>query len=112
MRESSGPRPITRRTLITGAAAVAGSALLSGINNADAQQKTATPPPAAPPAPAVPLDPTKAPGSPTTPVGSRSPFVSPSRAPVGEITGTALTPLQDLTGTLTPSDLHFTRIHA
>ena len=99
--------PITRRTLIAGAAAAAGSALIANIGDADAQQK-----PAAVAPPAAPADPTKAPGSPTTAVGTRSPFVNPQRAPVGEITGTAYTPLQDLTGTITPSDLHFTRIHA
>src|SRR4051812_9237750 len=77
------------------------------MSDADAQQKTA-----APAAPPPPLDPTKAPGGPTTPVGTRSPFVNPQRTPVGEITGTALTPLQDLAGTITPSDLHFARIHA
>jgi sulfane dehydrogenase subunit SoxC len=99
--------PITRRTLIAGAAAAAGGALIANMSEADAQQKpTAVPPPPAP------LDPTKAPGGPTTAVGTRSSFVNPQRTPVGEITGTALTPLQDLTGTITPSDLHFARIHA
>src|SRR5512133_241812 len=102
--------PMTRRTLIAGAAAVAGGALIGSITDADAQQKTAAPPP---PPPAVPpVDPTKMPGGPTTAVGTRSPFFTPQRTPVGEITGTALSPLQDLTGVLTPSDLHFTRIHA
>jgi len=104
--------PITRRTLIAGAAAAAGGALIANIGEADAQQKpaaAAAPPPAAPQAPA---DPTKVPGSPTTAVGTRSPFVNPQRTPVGEITGTSLAPLQDLTGTITPSDLHFTRIHS
>ncbi len=103
--------PITRRTLIAGAAAAAGGALIANIGEADAQQKPAVapPPPAAPQAPA---DPTKVPGGPTTAVGTRSPFVNPQRTPVGEITGTSLAPLQDLTGTITPSDLHFTRIHS
>lgn len=99
---------ITRRTLIAGAAAAAGGAILGDLGEASAQQKTA----ATPPAPVAPPDPTKVPGAPTTPVGSRSPFVNPQRTPTGEITGTAFTPLQDLSGTLTPSDLHFTRIHA
>ena len=100
--------PITRRTLIAGAAAAAGGALIANIGDADAQQK-----PTAPiPPPAAPVDPTKAPGGPTTAVGTRSSFVNPQRAPVGEITGTSYAPLQDLTGTITPSDLHFTRIHA
>jgi sulfane dehydrogenase subunit SoxC len=100
--------PITRRTLISGAAVAAGGALLANLTPADAQQAT----PAVPPPPAVLPDPSKAPGGPTTAVGARSPFVNPKRAPVGEITGTTYTPLQDLAGTITPSDLHFARIHA
>src|SRR5438045_3290250 len=99
---------ITRRRLIAGAAAAAGGVVLTQLP-LDAQQKTAAPVPATPVAP---LDPTKAPGAPNTPVGDRSPFFHPQRAPTGEITGTALTPLQDLAGTITPSDLHFSRIHA
>src|SRR5215213_3934357 len=102
--------PITRRSLIAGAAAVAGGALLGNLTEAEAQQKTVPPP--TPAVPVAPVDPTKAPGAPTSAVGVRSPFVNPTRAPAGEITGTAYTPLQDLSGTLTPSDLHFTRIHA
>src|SRR6266536_1526978 len=101
--------PISRRRLIAGAAVAAGGVLLTNLPGADAQQ-AATAPAAPPPGP--PADPTKAPGAPTTAVGERSPFVHPQRAPIGEITGTSLTPLQDLTGTVTPADLHFTRIHA
>ena len=86
----------------------AGGALLANLSPADAQQAA----PAVPPPPAVLPDPSKAPGGPTTAVGARSPFVNPKRAPVGEITGTTYTPLQDLAGTITPSDLHFARIHA
>src|SRR5690242_8715908 len=99
---------ISRRTLIAGAAAAASGALLGDLADAGAQQKAAA---AAqtPPAPVAPPDPTKVPGAPTTPVGTRSPFVNPQRTPTGEITGTAFTPLQDLAGTLTPADLHFTR---
>lgn len=101
-------QPITRRNLIAGAAVAAGGALLAKVP-LDAQQGSA----AATAAPPIAVgDPTKVPGGPTTAVGTRSPFVTPARAPVGEITGTALTPLQALTGTLTPADLHFTRIHA
>src|ERR1043166_6616000 len=99
---------ISRRSLIAGAAVAAGGVILTNLP-LDAQQKAAAP--TAPP-PTVPADPTKAPGAPTTPVGDRSPFFHPQRTPTGEITGTSLTPLQDLAGTLTPSDLHFTRIHA
>jgi sulfane dehydrogenase subunit SoxC len=103
--------PITRRSLVAGAAVAAGGALLANLPSADAQQ-AATQAPAAAPPPVAPADPTKVLGSPTTAVGSRSAFVNPTRAPVGEITGTTLTPLHALTGTITPSDLHFARIHA
>jgi sulfane dehydrogenase subunit SoxC len=68
--------------------------------------------PQSPAAPVPPADPTKVPGAPTTAVGARSPFLKPSRTPVGETTGNSLTPLQDLTGTITPADLHFERHHA
>jgi len=104
--------PITRRTLITGAAVVASGAILGNLPEAGAQQAVAKATTPQPPAPVIPADPTKAPGAATSAVGSRSPFVAPQRSPVGEITGTSLTPLQDLAGTITPSDLHFTRIHA
>lgn len=103
-------KKISRRRLIAGAAAAAGGVVLTQLP-LDAQQKGAVPA-ATPAAPSIPADPTKQPGAPTTPVGERSPFFRPQRTPTGEITGTALTPLQDLDGTITPSDLHFTRIHA
>jgi sulfane dehydrogenase subunit SoxC len=64
------------------------------------------------PPPVIPDDPTKVPGGPTTPVGSRSSFVHAVRSPTGEITGTSLTPLHNLRGSITPSDLHFERHHA
>ena len=57
-------------------------------------------------------DPTKAPGAPTIAVGERSPFVRPTRAPVGAASGSSFTPLQELSGTITPSDLHFEVHHA
>jgi sulfane dehydrogenase subunit SoxC len=96
---------ISRRTLLAGAATAAGGLLVANLP-LDAQQSAAAA------APVVPADPTKVPGAPTTEVGTRSPFFTPKRAPVGEITGTTLTPLQDLAGTITPSDLHFARIHS
>jgi len=102
--------PISRRTLIAGAAVAAGGVLLTGLPGAGAQQGTASP--GAPPPQNPPADITRPPGAPTTAVGERSPFFQPRRSPVGELTGTSLTPIQDLTGTITPADLHFTRIHA
>src|SRR3954469_15372173 len=107
-------KKLSRRTLITGAA-VAGAGVLLHNLPGEAQQKPAAAPAAGPPPPVAPVapdEPWKTPGTPTTAVGERSPFVTPKRAPVGDITGTSFTPLQDLAGTITPSDLHFTRIHA
>jgi sulfane dehydrogenase subunit SoxC len=105
-------KPISRRTLITGAAVAAGGALLTSLPG-EAQQTTAPASPAPPGAPQlVAGDPTKSPGAPTTAVGTRSPFVTPARTPIGEITGSSLTPLQAFSGTITPADLHFTRNHA
>src|SRR5262249_57719412 len=89
-----------------GRAGGTGGAVLAKLplpTTADAQQ--------APVPPAI-DDPTKAPGAPTTAVGGRSPFVQPKRAPVGDVAGTTLSPLQDLAGTITPADLHFARIHS
>ena len=104
-------RPISRRTLIASAAAAAGGALLTNLPTADAQTHAASTVSPAPAIPTAPADPIRTPGAPTTAVGARSPFVTPQRAPVGQITGVALSPLQDFSGTITPSDLHFTRIH-
>jgi sulfane dehydrogenase subunit SoxC len=107
------PRPISRRSMLAGTAAAAGGALLAKlpVPPAEAQQAGAAPA-AAPPVPPLAGDPTTAPGAPTTAVGSRSAFVQPKRAPVGDVSGTTLAPLQDFAGTITPSDLHFARIHA
>ncbi len=57
-------------------------------------------------------DPIRLLGAPTSAVGARSRLVQPARWPTGAVTGGSLTPLQDLTGTLTPSDLHFEVHHA
>lgn len=98
---------ITRRELLVGAAGMVGGAILAGVPLAAEGQQQAV---AAPPIPVA--DPTKVQGAPTSSVGRRSPFVSPSRTPVGEVTGSSLTPLHQLNGTITPADLHFERHHA
>ncbi|MES2427724.1 MAG: sulfite dehydrogenase [Bacteroidota bacterium] len=54
-------------------------------------------------------DPTKIPGPGPSPVGKRSPFENPVRKP-SDIS--SRTPLQDMYGTITPSDLHYERHHA
>ena len=101
------PEGLTRRQLLAGAAVAVGGAVLSGLPAALEGQAAA-----APPRPAVPTDPTKLQGAPTSAVGGRSPFVTPARTPIGETVGNSLTPLQELSGTITPSDLHFERHHA
>ncbi|OZI05759.1 sulfite dehydrogenase [Siphonobacter sp. BAB-5385] len=53
-------------------------------------------------------DPTKVPGVPPGTVGTRSPFEKPVKKP-SDIS--SRTPLQNLYGTITPSDLHFERNH-
>lgn len=96
---------ISRRTLLAGAAVAAGGVLLGGLPIGAQEQQGAAPPP-------VPDDPTKMPGMPTRAVGQRSAFEHPERTPVGEQTGNSLTPLHELTGTITPADVHFERHHA
>ncbi|SEW40617.1 sulfane dehydrogenase subunit SoxC [Chitinophaga sp. YR573] len=58
---------------------------------------------------AEPQDPTKTQGASPGKLGSRSPFEQPEKKP-SDIS--SRTPLQDLYGTITPSDLHFERSHA
>jgi sulfane dehydrogenase subunit SoxC len=96
---------VSRRDWIIGSAGALGGAVLTGMPDAATSQ-------GAPAAPAVPVDPAKVPGGPTSARGERSPFETPFRAPTGEITGNSLTPLEKLTGQITPSDLHFERHHA
>jgi sulfane dehydrogenase subunit SoxC len=109
LRDVEGEDSISRRALLTGAAGALGVAVAAGIPLMARGQGAKV---SAPPAPVVPADATKLPGAPTSAVGARSPFVRPSRTPVGETTGNSLSPLQDLTGTITPADLHFERHHA
>ena len=59
----------------------------------------------------VPDDATKVPGLPSGPLSVRSGFENPTLLPTGVATGASFTPLQDLSGTITPSDLHFQRHH-
>ena len=87
------PRTVTRRDLLAGAAGALGAAALApGGRRVHAQ------------------DTTKSPGAPSSPLGARSPHEPLAR---GAVTGSSSrTPLQDLHGTITPSDLHFERHHA
>jgi sulfane dehydrogenase subunit SoxC len=100
---------LTRRGLLAGAAGLVGGALFCAL---PPRVRTPDTGPGAPSGPPAPVDPTRATGGATTAVGSRSKFETPARTPTGETTGNSLTPLQNLTGSVTPSDLHFERHHA
>ena len=97
---SDEPR-VTRRALLVGAAATAGGVLLERL-----------PLGATPPQTAAPPYPSLLPGGGTTAVSARSPFENPARTPAGILTGPAYSPIQEFTGTITPSDLMFERHHA
>ena len=99
-------RDLSRRELLAGAAGLIGGAVLAGVPTTALAQRIAVAPPP------IPTDPTKVQGAPTSAVGSRSRFVTAVRSPTGAVTGHSLTPLHQLTGTITPADLHFERHHA
>jgi sulfane dehydrogenase subunit SoxC len=115
--ESAATDSISRRDLLAGAAGAVGGAVLAGLPSlAGGQQGAKAAKPvaaatAAPPLPPIPDDPTKVLGAPTSAVGTRSRFSAAKRTPVGDVTSSSLCPLQDLTGTITPADLHFERHH-
>jgi sulfane dehydrogenase subunit SoxC len=94
------PAVSRRRVLIAGAAGLVGAAAPLAGQGADQGAR-----------PQVPPDPTRVQGSNPTEVGQRSPFERLTRASAAGRRPT-LTPLQDLTGIITPSDLHFERHHA
>ncbi len=89
---------VSRRKLLGGAAAAA--IVLVEAPFASAVQMAVTQ--------AELTDPTKIPGVPPGQVGTRSAFEKPVKKP-SDIS--SRTPLQDLFGTITPSDLHFERNH-
>ena len=93
---------ISRRELIAGVALTAGATLVPGIPALAAQGQVPTQSP----------DPSTLPGAPTSAASARSAFESPARAPVGVLSGSSFTPLHQLTGTITPSDLLFERHHS
>jgi sulfane dehydrogenase subunit SoxC len=88
-----------RHALIAGTAGVVGAGLTT-VAGRSAQEAAAPPP-----------DPTKVQGRPASDVGGRSPFESPKRISLNERRTSSQSPLQDLDGIITPSDLHFERHH-
>ncbi|RFS19174.1 sulfite dehydrogenase [Chitinophaga silvatica] len=89
-------KKLPRRAMIKAAAISATAAFVGKVNLPATEQPTND-------------DPTKIQGTPPGKVGTRSPFEQPSKK-ASDISGR--TPLQDLYGIITPSDLHFERSHA
>ncbi|MBO9202941.1 MULTISPECIES: sulfite dehydrogenase [Niastella] len=94
-------KPISRRILLGGAATAAVVMLKSSYGQI--VQKAITQ------AELKISDPTKEPGPPPGVLGTRSTFEQPVKKPSDT---SSRTPLQDLFGTITPSDLHYERHHA
>jgi sulfane dehydrogenase subunit SoxC len=90
---------IKRRTLLGGAATAA--VVLAQTAFGKVMQKAVT-------QAELIVDPTKKLGPPPGAIGTRSPFEKPFKLPSDT---SSRTPLQDLFGTLTPSDLHYERHH-
>jgi len=84
-------RRLSRRALLAGTASAVSAGVLSGQDNAS--------------------DPTKVQGELATEVGERSRHETPKRSYFSSARSGSNTPLQDLEGTITPSDLHFERHH-
>lgn len=93
-------KKIKRRVLL---GTVAASAVIALVRTATGQKV-----PAAVPKPIVPADPTKVQGPPPGAVGTRSSFEQLAKKASDT---SSRTPLQNLYGMITPSDLHFERHH-
>lgn len=96
------PGPSNRRRFLKSGVGL-GAALAAGAGTGLAASEQAASVQAAP------EDPTKVQGAPPRPYGERSRFETTARLPAGH---SSLTPLQAMTGILTPSALHFERHHA
>ena len=102
---------LSRRALLASAAGIAGAVALGARPYRLMAQGPAPAAVVADTTVVVPPDPTAVPGMVTTARGMRSPFVHPERAPAGVLSGASFAPLQNMSGTITPSDLFFERIH-
>jgi len=98
------PGKISRRRLLAGAAAAASIALIRTVSG-----QTIPAAVAAPAGPGLLADTVRKPGPPPGIMGKRSPFEHLVKTPSDT---SSRTPLQDLYGMITPSDLHFERHHS
>jgi sulfane dehydrogenase subunit SoxC len=100
---TNDPRSPSRRKVLAGVAGGIGAVVLAEA----ATEKDVTKA-----RPLVPDDPTKLQGPPPTELGERSLFERPRRlVSKAEPSASSKTPLQDLSGIVTPADLHFERHH-
>jgi sulfane dehydrogenase subunit SoxC len=97
-KEKGATAKLTRRAMLAGTAGVVGTRVLRAQQMVDAPSE-------------APTDPSKVQGRPATDVGQRSRFEAPKRTFNGSARTSSNTPLQDLEGIITPSDLHFERHH-
>jgi sulfane dehydrogenase subunit SoxC len=103
MAARGGPRPpgrgaaLSRRRLLAGASGLVGGLAMARAAGAQTDLE-------------APADPTKVPGPAPSEVGGRSPYVRLRRRPVSSTS--SRTPLDELTGIITPADLHFERHHS
>lgn len=93
---------LSRRNLIAGIAATASAAVLKNLHAAVPAMEAAQGGTEAP----------AAVGAGTAATSARSTFEAPARTPIGVVTGSSLSPLHQLTGTITPNDLVFERHHS
>src|SRR3954466_4372063 len=101
-RLSVAGETISRRKLLLGGAATAATVLITSSRGQTVQTALTE-------KELLAADPTKVPGVPPGNVGTRSTFEKPAKAASA---ASSRTPLQDLYGTITPSDLHYERHHA
>jgi sulfane dehydrogenase subunit SoxC len=109
--ENDDKSPVSRRALLSAVGVAAGGAVLAGVIPRFVSGQASSAAPQAPAPLRIPDDPSMVPGIASETLAPRSPFESPVLGPVGVTTGSTFTPLQDLTGTITPSDLVFQRHH-
>jgi sulfane dehydrogenase subunit SoxC len=116
-RDPAPPRTLARRSVLAGVVGAAGAAIVRAAGAPvrwlegaapDARRAGAFPIAGF----QAPQDPTRVPGRPVSELGARAALETPRRLPRGGEQGFSLTPLQDLHGIVTPSDLHFERHHA
>lgn len=99
--QQNSPRKISRRSLLGGIVAAAVLPVNKSLTEPIRKGEIESPAPMD--------DPTRMPGAGPSPVGKRSLFEQPVRKP-SDISSRS--PLQDMYGTITPSDLHYERHHA